>query len=176
MEYLKNMRDKQYGEFSYLPLKTDLPYMLKNCEGSAACKNVSDESVGNICKIETTKLKELKRHDGYVITKIDVIGKPNEKDLKQKIKENGCILAGIAVFSNIEKDTYYYPYVYEMKVDEEYLGSHAVCLVGWEWKEGGKYWKVKNSWGEYIHDKGYFWVSDELVENVIYSIEVEKKK
>jgi len=176
IEYLKNMRDKQYGEFSYLPLKKDLPYMLNNCEGGGPCKNVSDEIVGNICKIETTKLKELKRHDGYVITKIYAIGKPNEKDLKQKIKENGCILAGLHVYENMYNDTYYYPYKYEKKEDEEYIGSHAVCLVGWDWKEENKYWKVKNSWGETHHNKGYFWVSDELVQYNIYSIEVEKKE
>ena len=48
--------------------------------------------------------------------------------------------------------------VYEHKSDSDYVGGHAVRIVGWGTdKESGKdFWKVANSWNPYWGENGYF--------------------
>lgn len=45
--------------------------------------------------------------------------------------------------------------IYENTSNEQ-AGAHAVEIVGWGVEDGVKYWKVKNSWGTYWGESGYF--------------------
>ncbi len=59
----------------------------------------------------------------------------------------------------------------------ESLMTHAMVLTGVELDEAGQpvRWKVENSWGDEIGDKGYFVMSDEWFSEFVYQILLEKK-
>lgn len=58
----------------------------------------------------------------------------------------------------------------------ESLMTHAMVLAGVDLDEKGqaKKWKVENSWGEKVGDKGYFVVSDAWMDEYTYQIVVRK--
>ncbi len=59
----------------------------------------------------------------------------------------------------------------------ESLMTHAMVLTGVELdeKEQPVRWKVENSWGDEIGDKGYFVMSDEWFSEFVYQILLEKR-
>ncbi|MEY1812470.1 aminopeptidase C [Streptococcus pyogenes] len=59
----------------------------------------------------------------------------------------------------------------------ESLMTHAMVLTGVDLDETGKplKWKVENSWGEKVGDKGYFVVSDAWMDEYTYQIVVRKE-
>ncbi|MBP2620827.1 aminopeptidase C [Streptococcus panodentis] len=59
----------------------------------------------------------------------------------------------------------------------ESLMTHAMVLAGVDLDENGKArkWKVENSWGEKVGDKGYFVASDAWMDQYTYQIVVRKE-
>nr|WP_276517078.1 aminopeptidase C [Streptococcus gordonii] len=59
----------------------------------------------------------------------------------------------------------------------ESLMTHAMVLTGVDLDENGKAkkWKVENSWGEKVGDKGYFVASDAWMDEYTYQIVVRKE-
>ena len=59
----------------------------------------------------------------------------------------------------------------------ESLMTHAMVLTGVDLDENGKAkkWKVENSWGEKVGNKGYFVASDSWMEEYTYQIVVRKE-
>ncbi|CRH94128.1 Aminopeptidase C [Chlamydia trachomatis] len=59
----------------------------------------------------------------------------------------------------------------------ESLMTHAMVLTGVDLDETGKplKWKVENSWGDKVGDKGYFVASDAWMDNYTYQIVVRKE-
>ncbi|RSJ30027.1 aminopeptidase C [Streptococcus gordonii] len=59
----------------------------------------------------------------------------------------------------------------------ESLMTHAMVLTGVDLDENGKAkkWKVENSWGEKVGDKGYFVASDSWMNEYTYQIVVRKE-
>ena len=59
----------------------------------------------------------------------------------------------------------------------ESLMTHAMVLAGVDLDENGqaKKWKVENSWGEKVGDKGYFVASDAWMDEYTYQIVVRKE-
>ena len=59
----------------------------------------------------------------------------------------------------------------------ESLMTHAMVLTGVDWDENGKAkkWKVENSWGEKVGNKGYFVASDAWMDEYTYQIVVRKE-
>jgi len=59
----------------------------------------------------------------------------------------------------------------------ESLMTHAMVLTGVDLDENGKAkkWKVENSWGEKVGNKGYFVASDAWMDEYTYQIVVRKK-
>lgn len=59
----------------------------------------------------------------------------------------------------------------------ESLMTHAMVLTGVDLDENGKSkkWKVENSWGEKVGDKGYFVASDDWMDQYTYQIVVHKE-
>lgn len=73
----------------------------------------------------------------------------------QAILEQGTIVAGMDVYS----DFYYYRSGVYKKVYGNYLGGHAIRVIGWGRDPvGGDYWIAANSWGTGWGQGGYFWI------------------
>lgn len=55
--------------------------------------------------------------------------------------------------------------------------THAMVLTGVDLDEEGKplRWKVENSWGEDVGDKGYFVMTDDWFSEFTYQVVVNKK-
>jgi len=52
-----------------------------------------------------------------------------------------------------------------VRVDgDDELDGHAVCIVGYDKKRNA--WKLYNSWGGSVGDKGYYWVTKGALRNV----------
>ncbi len=104
---------------------------------------------------------------GYLASKVIFI-RNNRMDIKNAITKYGGVVSGYGDFdeySSKDKNAYY--------VDYNIGQNHAVTVVGWDdsysrdhftGKAKPKYdgaWLVKNSWGNYNSEGGYFWVSYE---------------
>ena len=62
----------------------------------------------------------------------------------------------VPVSMSVYEDFYYYSGgVYEHTYGD-YEGGHAVILIGWD--DSLQAWHVKNSWGTYWGEGGYFWI------------------
>jgi len=76
-----------------------------------------------------------------------------ESKIMEEIQTNGPVAATLDVYEDFE---YYKTGVYE-HVKGNYLGGHAVRMIGWgESEEGVPYWLIVNSWNEDWGDKGLF--------------------
>ena len=72
--------------------------------------------------------------------------------IQTEIMTKGPVEAGFIGYSDYLS---YKTGVYK-HVQGEYLGGHAVKILGWGVEEGVPYWLVANSWNEYWGDKGFF--------------------
>merc|ERR1712139_415322 len=70
----------------------------------------------------------------------------------QAIMEGGPVETAFKVFSDFEN---YVSGIYH-HLTGDYVGGHAVKIVGWGVDGGDKYWKVANSWNPYWGELGYF--------------------
>lgn len=127
---------------------------------------------------------------GYAITSVEFLTGRGERYLKEKIKENGAIVAAFAVpdekgltdsqFYNSDENSF----VYTGGENDEY---HAVSIVGWDdnydvekynQDQNGRYisidngaWICKNSCGTDFGDGGYFYMS--YTTPIIYAAALE---
>lgn len=72
--------------------------------------------------------------------------------MKQEIYQRGPIACGIAVTPALMN---YTGGIFEDKTGEKDI-DHEVSVVGWGVENGVKYWLVRNSWGSYWGEKGFF--------------------
>ena len=79
----------------------------------------------------------------------------NVTDIKESL-DNGPVPCGMGVYEDF---MYYTGGVYEYTGGEDYLGGHAVLIVGWDDDPvdapGKSCWIVKNSWGTDWGENGY---------------------
>ena len=76
-----------------------------------------------------------------------------EKEIMAEVYARGPVAAGID--ANLLDE--YTGGVLTPPTDYEYEINHIVAIVGWgETKAGEKYWIVRNSWGEYWGEMGFF--------------------
>lgn len=83
------------------------------------------------------------------ISSLDVC--TDEESIKNALVSQGTLQTGFTVYQDF---MYYTKGIYQHKVDSV-AGGHAVVYVGYGEENGVKYWKVRNSWGEWGED-GYF--------------------
>ena len=72
--------------------------------------------------------------------------------MKTELMTNGPFEVAFTVY----EDFYAYKSGIYQHVTGEYLGRHAVKLVGWGVEDGVEYWKIANSWNEDWGENGYF--------------------
>lgn len=78
---------------------------------------------------------------------------PRDVDkIKTELMTNGPIEVAFDVYEDFMT---YKSGIYQ-HVEGEYLGGHAVKLVGWGVEDGVEYWKIANSWNETWGEEGYF--------------------
>lgn len=75
-----------------------------------------------------------------------------EHDMMNEIYQRGPIACSI--MANIPLDNYEGGILYQNMT--EYKLNHAISVVGWGVENGTKYWLVRNSWGSYYGDGGFF--------------------
>ena len=74
--------------------------------------------------------------------------------LKTALSQNKIVVFGFNVYSSFESDTVAKTGLVPMpKKNEQLLGGHAVCAVGYD--DNNQYVIVRNSWGSTWGDKGY---------------------
>ncbi|KAJ1529584.1 hypothetical protein ONE63_006354 [Megalurothrips usitatus] len=78
--------------------------------------------------------------------------KNNVEAIQREIMTNGPVEVAISVYSDFPS---YKSGVYQY-VSGEYLGGHAIRLLGWGTENGTPYWLLANSWNEDWGDKGFF--------------------
>jgi len=75
-----------------------------------------------------------------------------EAQIKQEIFSHGPVETAFSVYQDFLT---YESGVYK-RTSNQYLGGHAVKILGWGTLNGVKYWLVANSWNPSWGDKGYF--------------------
>ena len=75
-----------------------------------------------------------------------------EDNMMQEIYENGPVEGSFLVYEDFVT---YQSGVYQ-HVTGEYLGGHAIKIIGWGVENGVKYWLCVNSWNEEWGEKGFF--------------------
>lgn len=70
----------------------------------------------------------------------------------REIMTNGPVEAAFDVYGDFPN---YHSGVYQHVIGE-FLGGHAVKMLGWGIEHGTPYWLIANSWNEYWGEEGYF--------------------
>merc|ERR1711939_155285 len=73
------------------------------------------------------------------------------KNIQADMVKYGSATAAFTVYSDFPT---YKSGVYK-HTSSQFLGGHAVTLVGYGELDGEKYWKIKNSWNEQWGDGGF---------------------
>ena len=133
--------------------KSCQPYFLPPCdhhiEGShGACPPTVDTPE---CKTDCSdgNKKEYSSELTYGENAYSISG---ENNIMQEIYENGPVEGSFLVYEDFVT---YKSGVYQ-HVTGEYLGGHAIKILGWGVEDGVKYWLCVNSWNEEWGDKGFF--------------------
>lgn len=137
----------------YGDTETCQPYFLPPCdhhiEGShGACPPTVDTPE---CKTDCSdgNKKEYSSELTYGESAYSVSG---ENNIMQEIYDNGPVEGSFLVYEDFVT---YKSGVYQ-HVTGEYLGGHAIKILGWGVEDGVKYWLCVNSWNEEWGDKGFF--------------------
>lgn len=112
------------------------PYKAVNGDCDEACEDIDDRSM--------------------LIADWDFVGNgamgvPTVDQIKAALSDHGPVGTSMSVYADLQA---YTGGVYEPSGDADELGGHSVVIVGWN--DENNSWYVKNSWGAFWGDAGYF--------------------
>ena len=149
-------------EAGFVPFETCLVYeacSAESSEGSCAAGDVSryeckPENTCRTCSTFSDMGGFCSALDSFPNASIAEYGEVSgEKEIMAEVYARGPVAAGID--ANLLDD--YSGGILHQPADYEYEINHIVAIVGWgETKKGEKYWIVRNSWGEYWGEMGFF--------------------
>ena len=76
----------------------------------------------------------------------------DEKSIKKEIIENGPVTSMMIIYKD------YYDYksgIYNHIGEDDYLGFHAISIIGWGIEDNIKYWIIQDSYGISHGENGY---------------------
>jgi len=132
------------------------PYPIAPCKldpqtGKNKCPAEPKNNFKCESKCQTGYTSEIYKNDHYYGKDVKYFSNQNDAAIDELLK-NGPIVAAF----NVYRDFYSYKTgIYQYKVGD-YLGGHAVRIVGYGVEDNVKYWKVANSWDYYWGEQGYF--------------------
>jgi len=151
------------GGYPFLVAKhgRDEGFVFKTCANKAPVGRFAEVAEANASFQVTSDCSErvMVSNFGYIG---GYYGASSEEAMMKEIKENGPIMAAFEAPASL--------FVYksgvftgdkapeEERMDNWEKTNHAVVVMGWgkDQNTGEKYWIVKNSWGKFWGDKGYF--------------------
>lgn len=142
------------------------PFFLSNFILNAAapsCRNYcTNGRFAGTYQADRMKILGLKAYSTQTMTMDNVIS-----GVKDAMLRRGTLVAGMTVHAD------FYTYSSGIYVSDglNYVGQHAVRMIGWGTENGTPYWIMANSWGPYWGDKGFFKIimgrNESMIENYI---------
>jgi hypothetical protein len=115
-------------------------------------------NIDNIFMVPSKEAYENAKNN-YLIDSLNI--KKNLNEIKKWLSRNEPIAIAIAIYSNFMEEGRNNGIINMPKETDIYLGGHAVILCGYIDKE--KRFILRNSWGDYWGDKGYFYLPYEYI-------------
>jgi len=132
------------------------PYSLAPCAHHVPASEQYPACPGDLgspqCKSACTDSKYTGSYSTDKVKAVTAYSVQGEENIMQELMDNGPMYVSFDVYSDFET---YKSGVYHATT-QDYLGGHAVTLVGFGVLNGEKYWKIKNSWNEQWGDNGHF--------------------
>lgn len=133
--------------FSYLACSSD------SSEGFCGNVDFNEETAAQTCRTCSTFGAGCTKIDKFPNVTIGEYGTVSGADnVKAEIFARGPVACGI----NAEPLLNYTGGVFEDSKIADKMTNHIISVVGWGSDEGGQHWIVRNSWGEYWGEMGYF--------------------
>lgn len=120
-------------------------------DGAVGCPSEKSPACPSACDTTASSAHGSFLADKYSF-KGEVVTAKGEQQMQQMLMAGGPMEVSMDVWEDFEN---YAGGIYH-HVKGQWMGGHAVKLVGWGVENGAKYWKVANSWNPYWGEHGYF--------------------
>jgi cathepsin B len=133
--------------------KTCRPYSLKPCDHHTTGKygpcgeSVPTPDCEQSCSNGYPKSYDEDKHYGSEAYSVQGV-----EEIQKEIQTNGPVEADFDVYDDFLN---YKTGVYQ-RTSDNFLGGHAIRILGWGEEDGTPYWLIANSWNEGWGDHGFF--------------------